>query len=68
MLEIMQSAKNRLDDRDEWRREKDATFREKHVDPAPQHRYEKKSDREERDSQAAEEQRKMAEGLEAFQK
>jgi hypothetical protein len=57
VLKMMQGVKNRLDDRDEWRRQKHATFREKCVDSAPAHRYEKKYDREQREAQAAEESR-----------
>jgi hypothetical protein len=32
-LERLKGAKQRCDDRDEWRREKDAKFRAEHVDP-----------------------------------
>jgi hypothetical protein len=35
-LEAQQGAKQRLDDRDEWRRKKDEKFRKEHVEPPPE--------------------------------
>jgi hypothetical protein len=65
MLEMMQGAKTRLDDRDEWRRKKDADFRVKHIDP-PAPRYVKHVDEDEETAEAK--QQEAVSKLEAFKR
>jgi hypothetical protein len=62
-LEIMQSAKDRLDERDDRRRERDEASK---PNPEWHHRSEKHSDRIERAAKAEEEKARKAVELEAF--